>query len=357
MVSSLLFIPDISGFTEFVQSTEVEHSQHVIAELLEVLIEANTLGLQLVEIEGDALFFYRETCPSQEQLLAQIEAMYTSFYSHLKLLDTHRICPCKACTSAPKLELKIIVHTGAVQFLEVQGTQKPFGEAVIEVHRLLKNSVSSSNYILLSDVLVDAISLSKSYSSNLYTFKEGKDTYDTKQINYLYAEIDVAVLQLNPYSNAKKVSFSRPPNITMSKNFDYPAKTVLEIVSNYKYRSQWAPDVDKFIYDENQVTRSGTPHTCVINGKHFGFTAVTMENKPGTYVYGEQTTDTPFVTYLYQFYIIKPTSETSCTLDVEIYWKTTSFFKKIALNVLVKPKFIANTNKALTGLSTFLKRK
>ena len=42
MTSSLLFLPDISGFTEFVQNTEVEHSQHVISELLEVLIEANT---------------------------------------------------------------------------------------------------------------------------------------------------------------------------------------------------------------------------------------------------------------------------------------------------------------------------
>ena len=60
MNKSLLFLPDISGFTEFVQSTEKEHSQHVISELLEVLIEADNLGLELAEIEGDALFFYKE---------------------------------------------------------------------------------------------------------------------------------------------------------------------------------------------------------------------------------------------------------------------------------------------------------
>ncbi len=59
MPRSLLFIPDISGFTKFVQTTEVEHSQHVISELLEVLISANTQELKLAEIEGDALFFYR----------------------------------------------------------------------------------------------------------------------------------------------------------------------------------------------------------------------------------------------------------------------------------------------------------
>ena len=60
MDQSLLFLPDISGFTKFVQTTEVEHSQHVIAELLEILIGSNQIGLELAEIEGDALFFYKE---------------------------------------------------------------------------------------------------------------------------------------------------------------------------------------------------------------------------------------------------------------------------------------------------------
>ena len=53
MNKSLLFIPDISGFTEFVQITEVAHSQHVIAELLEILIDATAQEFQLAEIEGD----------------------------------------------------------------------------------------------------------------------------------------------------------------------------------------------------------------------------------------------------------------------------------------------------------------
>ncbi len=104
MSRSLLFIPDISGFTKFVQTTEVEHSQHVISELLEVLISANTQELKLAEIEGDALFFYKEgELTSQERLLAQIETMFTAFYGHLKLLEKNRICPCNACASAPKL--------------------------------------------------------------------------------------------------------------------------------------------------------------------------------------------------------------------------------------------------------------
>ena len=54
MKPSLLFIPDISGFTDFVNSTEVAHSQHVIEELLELIIANDELGLTVSEIEGDA---------------------------------------------------------------------------------------------------------------------------------------------------------------------------------------------------------------------------------------------------------------------------------------------------------------
>lgn len=52
---SLLFIPDISGFTKFVTAVEIDHSQHIIAELLEIIIDSNELGLTISEIEGDAV--------------------------------------------------------------------------------------------------------------------------------------------------------------------------------------------------------------------------------------------------------------------------------------------------------------
>ena len=55
----LLFIPDISGFTRFVNETEIEHSRLIIQELLEILINANQIGLEVSEIEGDAILFYK----------------------------------------------------------------------------------------------------------------------------------------------------------------------------------------------------------------------------------------------------------------------------------------------------------
>lgn len=59
--NDLLFILDISGFTEFVHYTEISHSKHIVSELLELLIDENSIGLELAEIEGNALFFYKMT--------------------------------------------------------------------------------------------------------------------------------------------------------------------------------------------------------------------------------------------------------------------------------------------------------
>ncbi|MEM6380660.1 MAG: DUF2652 domain-containing protein, partial [Bacteroidota bacterium] len=56
----VLFIPDISGFTRFVKTTERNHSRHIISELLELLIDENDIGLTVAEIEGDAILFYKE---------------------------------------------------------------------------------------------------------------------------------------------------------------------------------------------------------------------------------------------------------------------------------------------------------
>lgn len=356
MTKSLLFLPDISGFTEFVQTTEKEHSQHVIAELLEVLIEANTQDLQLAEIEGDALFFYKENeVPSLEMLLAQAETMFTAFYSHLKLLEKNRICPCNACESAVNLQLKIIAHIGELQFIHIQDKRKPFGVQVIEVHRLLKNNVASDNYLLLSKDLVDQINLQKNYYSKLFKFEEGKNEYDGKTINYLYSNIKKGELKLRPFAQAKKLSFSAPPNLVFKFEFPISASQLLEYITNYTYRNHWAKGVDELNFNENEVTRSGSEHLCVINGKQLNFTVVTKAGKPGQFVYGELTTSPSFVDEFYQFYTISPLSKNSCQLMVESYFIAKSPIKKIMIAFVFKGAVKKSIQKSLDSLLQFAK--
>ena len=305
MSKSLLFIPDISGYTKFIQTTEIEHSQHVISELLEVLVNANTQNLKLAEIEGDALFFYKENeIPSQENLLAQIESMFTAFYSHLKMLEKNRVCPCNACATAPNLQLKIIAHSGHLQHIKVQGTRKPFGEQVIEAHRLLKNSVESNNYALVSRKLSLDIMLSPYYTSKIFRFRQGSDFYDDQEVEYIYSVIDPSELKLSTFVQPKLLEFDTLPEVIVEQDFPVTAQEVMEHITNYSLRHHWQQGVDKLEYNENEVTRIGTEHTCVINGKHLDFVTVSKEAAPGDLIYGELTHSHPLFDDFYQFYML-----------------------------------------------------
>ncbi len=355
MAKSLLFLPDISGYTKFIQTTEVEHSQHVIAELLEILIAANTEDLLLAEVEGDALFFYKEgEIPSQERLLAQIEGMFSAFYSHLALLRENRICPCNACATAPNLELKIIAHAGDLQYIEVGGSRKPFGKQVIEAHRLLKNSIDSSNYVLISRALALEIQMSSYYSSKLFRFRKNADTYDDEEVEYYYSLIDASQLQLQEIPELKKIAINRPPDLTLSTKLPANAAQVMEYLSNYAHRAAWGKGVDEFLYKEHEVTRMGSEHVCVINGKQLHFVVVTKEVQENQSVYGEHATNVSPFNVLYQFYIITPLTPTSCQLDFEIYWEVKGPLKKLLVAVLVKKAFKKNISNAIIQLKEYI---
>src|SRR5262249_16861447 len=107
----LLFIPDIRGFSRFVNEVELEHSRFIIQELVEGLIRANDSGLKISEIEGDAILFYKfGELVELSSLYKQVEKMFRAFHQYLVAYDNRRICQCKACISAVDLTLKVITH-------------------------------------------------------------------------------------------------------------------------------------------------------------------------------------------------------------------------------------------------------
>jgi hypothetical protein len=151
----LLFIPDISGFTRFVNEIEIDHSRHIIQQLLEVLINANQTGLEISEIEGDAILFYKFGEPLElEALYKQVERMFCEFHRHLNAYDHRKICQCKACVSAVGLTLKVITHYGEFTTYNVKNFSKLIGKDVIVAHQLLKNDIEQHEYWLVTDNLL-----------------------------------------------------------------------------------------------------------------------------------------------------------------------------------------------------------
>ena len=150
--AGLIFIPDISGFTRFVNETEIEHSRFIIEDLLETIINSNQLGLQISEIEGDAILFYKfGDPPGVQQLVDQVEKMFCEFHRQIRNYEYRRLCQCSACISAVDLSLKIVIHYGEFSSYKVKEFSKLLGKDIIVAHQLLKNDIDTHEYMLLTD--------------------------------------------------------------------------------------------------------------------------------------------------------------------------------------------------------------
>ena len=329
--NSLIFLPDISGFTNFVSSTESEHSQHIIAELLELLIDNEELDLTLSDIEGDAIFYYKyKSVPTQEELFNQVKKMFVNFHSHLKLYEERRICQCGACCSASELNLKFFAHAGEMDFIKIKEDKKPYGQDVIVAHRLMKNDVPIDDYLLVSQGVFDAWGVDVvSIPIELEGIK-GHTEYDLGRVDYQY-------FKLNPFRkyaklpNPVKTIISTDPVIKISETIKKAPQDLFELVSNLDHRLKFNTDVDGFKYQKDRVNRVGTKHTCVVNNKNIEFETVTNNDfGKDKLVYGELTHDFPIIKDMATFFVIEPEGEQS-KITIEAHPQNPSFLSKIAL--------------------------
>ena len=137
---TLMLITDISGYTRFI--TRVGHEEGLIHahELLQIIINSNTLGLKLCEVEGDAVFFYTmKKMPSGQAILSQISRTYRAFNHYL---EQHNL--------SLELGIKFFLHTGECEEMRIGGRVKLFGTEVIKIHRLLKCISDRSDYLLVT---------------------------------------------------------------------------------------------------------------------------------------------------------------------------------------------------------------
>lgn len=266
---TLLFIPDISGFTQFVNDTEITHSRHIIEELLEVLIDANEIGLAVSEIEGDAILFYRNgQAPTAAELLAQVQRMYVNFHHHLKKYASYRICQCGACTTAHDLRIKFIVHYGEIGTSRVREHSKLFGKDLIVAHRLMKNEVPHREYVLLTHQLVDACSNWVAVKQAAWANpEEAEATYDFGPIHYCYITLD----PLKDHVPEPTIEDYRQPGVTKQileheTVLEAPIELVFNVLSDLSIRHEWMVGVKDSAELNSKITRNGSTHRCVMKG-------------------------------------------------------------------------------------------
>src|SRR5215210_7351587 len=257
-----ILIPDISGFTEFMTNTELTHSSTAISMLINTIIEVVKDEYEISEIEGDAvLMFKRGAAPSQKEIQDTCLKIFNAFHFQRKWLQLHNVCPCKACDEITNLSLKFVAHHGVVGEIKAGGFTKLSGTDVIVAHRLLKNSVGSHEYLLLTEKLlkhaVDAPGVEMEWSPSSEHYPS------IGEVEYRFALL-----------NGERKNIPDPPKPEQ----DYPTETTeyleVPIAANYREaymvlmnipgRPEWLSGLQK-VEQNYPAVYVGSIHRCTFN--------------------------------------------------------------------------------------------
>jgi hypothetical protein len=318
----LVFIPDISGFTEFVNQVEIDHGRLIIKELLEILIDANETGLEISEIEGDAILFYRfGQEPSLQEIYRQVEKMFCSFHQSLKEYEHRRYCQCKACLSAVQLTLKVITHYGEFTTYDVRNFKKLIGRDIIVAHRLLKNDIDSHEYWLVTDSLY-----SKPGNGPLPSWVQWADSRketEAGEISFHYVQLSPLKKQLASVPLYRPSLSEKDKELSLSAEYPVDILTLFHASGDPAQRHRWVPGVKKIEVTNHFLPRVGMRWKVLLDNGETASHASSYFYQEHRIEFSETDESTGYITH----YILEKINDAQTRLTIEIYVPKSSLGK------------------------------
>ncbi|HEY6504505.1 MAG TPA: DUF2652 domain-containing protein [Chitinophagaceae bacterium] len=351
---ALFFIPDISGFTQFINDRQIQHNDRIIAELLEILIESNRLNLKVNEIEGDAIFFYRlGQPPSAREIVEQSKDMYIAFHRHLKKYGVSRICNCAACNTAGRLTLKTVAHYGSLSFQKIQNREKLFGPDVIKVHRLLKNDVPDKEYILLTDSITGE-KPGIDNTENWLKWNKGNANYDVGEVGYHYASLLPYYSMIpEPELPLVKIHRSKTP-IVFRLEINSPLDIVYDALIDLNQRVQWMTGLKVVKVKEESLNRMNkicTSFECASPHEKCTFQTSAVEFGERSIRLSETFLEQPMT---FDYIVEERAGKTNLTLECHPAF---SLPVKWMFNLFMRKKFNSDTSRSLLQLKNYCELK
>jgi hypothetical protein len=164
-MEGFILIADITGYTVFLNESELEHAKGTLTDLLELLIDHTKPPLVISRLEGDAVFSYamEPAVVTSQTFLEGVEDTYVDFRRAIELMVLNNTCRCNACANVSSLDLKFFLHYGTFALETIGDHQELIGADINLIHRLLKNSVTADTgiraYILCTDPAERALGL------------------------------------------------------------------------------------------------------------------------------------------------------------------------------------------------------
>jgi len=339
----LLFIPDISGFTRFVSETEIDHSKMIIQELLELLINANKINLEISEIEGDAILFYKfGNCPDLKEVYQQVENMFCEFHKHLASYELRRFCQCKACLSAVDLTLKVITHYGEFTGYNVKNFNKLIGKDVIVAHQLLKNDIENHEYWLVTKNLLENNQLN---FSNGITWNASAKKTESGEIPFHYTALSHLKENIAPpvplrFDLSKKLKVA-----SASQIYNTHIIQLFHASGNPNYRNRWQDGVQKVEEQNHFLPRVGMKYRFTLENGTASYFASSFLFQPEHIEFSE--TDENSGTIFY--FTVEKIDDEKTKLTIDQYAKK-NFFSRFSYNTEKKKKIEASLKRSLKSL-------
>jgi hypothetical protein len=345
----LLFIPDISGFTRFVNETDIDHSRLIIQELLEILISANNLGLEVSEIEGDAILFYKfGAAPDIEKIYRQVEKMFCDFHKSIISYDHRRYCQCAACNSTIDLTLKIITHYGEFTGYNVQQFHKLIGKDIIVAHQLLKNDIPQHEYWLVTNSLFP--SAEPAGMAEWMQWSSSAKQTDNGEIPFHFTHLGELRNQITPDIIPQLDLSGKIKSISLTKEFATNLVNLFHAAGDFNFRSSWQEGVKKVEEINHHLPRLGMRCKSIMdNGEVIIYSSSYsyQEDKIG---FSETDETKNRVTY----YTLEKLGEQNTRLTID-YYISKNFASSTLFNLFQKNKMEAGMKRSLNKLEELSK--
>lgn len=261
-------LTDISGYTEFLTKSELDHARDALQNLFDVQLAQIKHPFVISGFRGDAIFMYvpeNHFCDPQA-LLESLENLYFVFSDALRQMIYNTTCTCRACKNMSGLDLKMVVHYGEYAIQIFGDREELLGADVIVPHRMLKNHVIEqtgvSSYALFSEAAAGALRLSE-YAQPLIPYSE---VYEH------IGEVKMQVLDLRKVwerEQEKRRFVVTPEEAWLTLEFDapFPASIIWEYMNIPDLESKYAGyDFVERIDSIGGRIQTGTSFHCVHKG-------------------------------------------------------------------------------------------
>jgi hypothetical protein len=237
-IEGFILIADITGYTAFLNESELEHAQSSLRDLLDVLIAETKTPLEISRLEGDAVISYAlsGSILQGQTFIEIIETTYVKFRRALELMILNTNCVCRACRNLPNLDLKFFLHYGTFVLEPMANYTELIGNDVNITHRLTKNSITETTgikaYVLYTKEAAEALAI-EPMTALMVTHKESYEHI---------GEVEMFVQDMHPVWEAKRAAVRTvvlPEEAIATAQLVYPLPVVImwDYVTKPEYRA------------------------------------------------------------------------------------------------------------------------